>query len=292
MAEPSLRHQGSETLLGRSFLLIAAFAVVEVGGGILSNSLTLLADAGHMTLDAGALGLAWCALRLSKRPASGRMTYGYHRVQVLAAFLNGLMLMALIVWILWEAGQRFQTPEAMAPIPALIVACIGLVVNLIAYRWLGHAEDNVNVRAAALHVLGDLLGSLAAIAAALVVYFTGWIQVDPLLALVVAAILARGTWRILKTSGHILMEGAPSHVRQQEVCDVLAALPGVADVHQVHVWGLTPDQPLVTLHVRVGGADDPQSITKRLKTALQERFGVVHSAIQLEWGECPDSEPA
>ena len=142
-----------------AFLLIAAFSVVEVVGGVLSNSLTLLADAGHMVLDAGALGLAWCALRLSQRPASAWMTYGYGRAQVLAAFVNGLMLAALAVWILAEAWQRFHFPQGLLPVPALIVAVVGLAVNLIAYRWLGHGGDNINVRAAALHVLGDILGS-------------------------------------------------------------------------------------------------------------------------------------
>lgn len=288
-AEALDHHQHADGApLGRSFLLIAAFSVVEVVGGLLSNSLTLLADAGHMVLDAGALGLAWCALRLSQRPASAGMTYGYDRAQVLAAFVNGLMLAALALWILAEAWQRFNSPQGLLPLPALAVAVVGLVVNLVAYRWLGHGGGNINVRAAALHVLGDILGSLAAIASALIVYFTGWLQADSLLALLVAAILGGGAWRVLKASGRILMEGAPPGLDQQAVREVLAALPGVSDVHNIHVWGLTPDRPLVTLHARVEAAADRQAVSGRLKAALQETFGVSHSVIQLEDGGCLD----
>ena len=278
----------NQAVLGRAFLLIAGFAVVEILGGILSNSLTLLADAGHMVLDAAALGLAWGALWLSGRPATARLTYGHHRVQVLAAFLNGLALALLVLWILKEAFERFLEPQAMAPLPALIVATIGLIVNLIAYRWLGHGNDNINVQAAALHVLGDLLGSLAAITAALTVHFTGWTRVDPLLALVIAAILTRGTWRVLKASGHLLLQGVPNPVSTDELRAALAATPGVIDVHHLHVWGLTAERPVATLHVRIADEADRQSVTAALKKALRERFGVAHSTIQLERGECPD----
>ena len=278
----------NQAVLGRAFLLIAGFAAVEIIGGILSNSLTLLADAGHMVLDAAALGLAWGALWLSRRPATARLTYGHHRVQVLAAFLNGLALALLVLWILKEAFERFLEPQAMAPLPALIVATIGLIVNLIAYRWLGHGKDNINVQAAALHVLGDLLGSLAAITAALTVHFTGWTRVDPLLALVIAAILTRGTWRVLKTSGHLLLQGVPNPVSTDELRTALAATPGVIDVHHLHVWGLTAEWPVATLHVRIADEADRQSVIAALKTALHEGFGVAHSTIQLERGKCPD----
>lgn len=291
-ATPTPQHRNNATLLGRAFLLTAAFSLVEVTAGILSNSLTLLADAGHMVLDAGALGLAWFALRLSLRPAAGRLTYGYHRVQVLAAFLNGLMLTALVAWILSEAYQRFLTPEPMTPLPALVVASIGLLVNLLAYRWLHHGKDNINVQAAALHVLGDLLGSVAAIAAALTVHFTGWTRVDPLLALIIAAVLARGAWRVLKTSGLILLEGAPTHLDQDKLQGALADLPDILDIHHVHIWCLTPERPLVTLHARIAEQANPQAVTKRIKDVLRGSFGVAHSAIQVEVKDCPDAAPS
>ena len=278
----------NQAVLGRTFVLIATFAAVEIIGGILSNSLTLLADAGHMVLDAAALGLAWGALWFSQRPATARLTYGHHRVQVMAAFLNGLALALLVLWILKEAFERVWAPQAMAPLPALIVALIGLVVNVIAYRWLDHDNDNLNVQAAALHVLGDLLGSLAAITAALTVHFTGWTRVDPLLALVIAAILTRGTWRVLKASGHLLLQGVPNPVSTDDMRAALVATPGVIDVHHLHVWGLTAERPVVTFHVRIADEADSTSITAALKAALREGFGVAHSTIQLECGECPD----
>jgi cobalt-zinc-cadmium efflux system protein len=241
----------SESLLGRAFLLIAGFMLVEVAGGLLANSLTLLADAGHMFLDASALGFSWYALRLSHRDEDQRLTYGYHRWQVLAAFVNGLTLMGLVGWVLFEAYDRLMNPQLMLPIPALTVATIGLIVNLIAYRWLHHAEDNANVRSAALHVLGDILGSASAIIAALTVWLTGWPYADPLLALVIAAILGRGAWRVLSQSAHILLEGVPDGIDLEAIASRLAQhVPGVQDIHHLHAWALTAEKPLVTLHAR------------------------------------------
>lgn len=278
----------NETLLGRAFFLIAGFMVVEVIAGWLANSLTLLADAGHMFLDATALGLAWYAMRLSRRSGDSSLSYGYHRFQVLAAFINGLTLAALVVWIAVEAVSRLQAPEAMIPIPALIVASIGFAINLVAFRWL-HREDNANVKAAALHVLGDLLGSAAAILAATIVYFTGWNQADPLLALVIVVILGRGAWRVLRDSGHILLEGVPKGLDLQDIRDTLTSeVPGVIGVHHVHAWALTAEIPLVTLHASVEERTDLQPIVQRLKEVLFKRYGIDHSTIQVEHGPCPD----
>ena len=222
----------NEQALGRAFALIGTFMFVEVVGGLLANSLTLLADAGHMFLDASALAFSWYALRLSRRLQDDRLTYGYHRWEVLAAFVNGLTLMALVGWILLEAWDRLNTPQTMIPLPALVVASAGLVVNIIAYRWLHGHQDSAAVRSAALHVLGDLLGSVAAIAAALTVWFTGWPYADPLLALVIAAILGRGAWRVLKDATHILLEGVPDGVNLDKIASTLTdRVPGVNGVH-------------------------------------------------------------
>ncbi|MEM8768292.1 MAG: cation diffusion facilitator family transporter [Pseudomonadota bacterium] len=199
----------NERVLGRAFALIGAFMIVEVVGGLLANSLTLLADAGHMFLDASALAFSWYAVRLSRRLKKDR----YHRAEVLAAFVNGVTLLALVIWILAEAWGRLQQPQTMLPLPALAVASVGLVVNLIAYRWLHGHQDSLAVRSAALHVLGDLLGSVAAISAAIIVWTTGWAYADPLLALVIAAILGRSAWRVLKETTHILLEGVPTSKR-------------------------------------------------------------------------------
>jgi cobalt-zinc-cadmium efflux system protein len=263
--------------------------VVEVAGGLLVNSLTLLADAGHMFLDATALGLSWYSLRLSRRANDHRLSYGYHRYQVLAAFINGILLCALIAWILIEAISRFQTPQAMLPIPALAVALLGLVVNIIAYRWLHHAKDNAAVRSAALHVIGDILGSLAAIAAAAIVYFTGWSYADPLLALVVVAILGRGAWRVLMESAHILLEGVPQGMNLREISDTLTSrVPEVRNIHHLHAWALTAEKPLLTLHASVDEDIELGNVVTRIKALLNEEFGIDHSTIQVEHGPCPD----
>lgn len=291
MPHPEQHQDRQETVLRRAFLLIAGFMLVEVAGGILANSLTLLADAGHMFLDATALGLAWGAMHLSRRSSDNRLSFGYHRFQVLAAFLNGLTLAVLVLWILYEAYERIRTPQAMLPIPALIIASIGFAVNLVAYRWLHGAERNANVRAAALHVLGDLLGSAAAIIAATVVYFTGWTRVDPLLALIVAFILGRGAWRVLRETAHILLEGVPKSLDLGTLRDSLAAVKGVVEVHHLHAWSLTAERPLVTVHARVAEETDIQPVVQRLKSVLTDKFGVDHSTIQVEKGPCPD-EPA
>jgi len=286
-------HGGSglrdEKLLRRAFFLIAAFMVVEVVGGLLANSLTLLADAGHMFLDAMALGFSWYSLKLSRRSHDRNLSYGYHRYQVLAAFMNGLTLMALVGWIILEAYQRLISPEGMLPVPALIVASAGLLVNVLAFRWLHHAQDTATVRSAALHVLGDLLGSAAAIVAALTVYFTGWPYADPLLAVVIAAILGRGAWRVLSESAHILLEGVPEGIDLQEIRGTLTArVAGVQEIHHVHAWALTAEKPLVTLHATVSEDSDLSSVTTRIKTVLNDEFGIDHSTIQVEHGPCPD----
>lgn len=263
--------------------------VVEVIGGLLANSLTLLADAGHMFLDASALGFSWYALRISRRDRDERLTYGYHRFQVLAAFINGLTLLALTGWIVFEAYSRLAEPQTMIPLPALAVASVGLMVNLVAFAWLHQADDNANVRSAALHVLGDILGSAAAITAALTVYFTGWPYADPLLALLIAAILARGAWRVLQQSAHILLEGVPEGIELERIARTLTQkVAGVNDVHHLHAWALTAEKPLLTLHASVDEPIDLADVVASMKLVLNEDFGIDHSTIQVEHGDCPD----
>jgi cobalt-zinc-cadmium efflux system protein len=285
---PPLGDGQHERIVGRAFVLIAGFMLVEVAGGLLANSLTLLADAAHMFLDASALGFAWYALHLSRRGNSHNLSYGYHRYQVLATFINGLLLLGLIVWILLEAWERLQRPQTMLPLPALAVATVGLVVNIVAFRWLHHGHDNAAVRSAALHVLGDLLGSVAAIASALTVYFTGWLYADPLLALVVVAILLRGAWRLVSDSTHILLEGVPAHLDLAEIRDTLTErVAGVSEVHHLHAWALTAEKPLLTLHATVDEDADIRSVTTKIKAVLHDEFGIDHSTIQVEHRTLP-----
>jgi len=278
-----------EHAVRRAFFLIAGFMLVEVAGGLFARSLTLLADAGHMFLDASALGFAWFALRLSRRRSDHSLSYGYHRYQVLATFINALLLFALIVWILHEAWQRLLTPVAMLPIPALAVATVGLLVNLIAWRWLHASHDNAAVRSAMLHVLGDILGSAAAITAALTVYFTGWTYIDPILAALIVVILGRGAWRLLRESSHILLEGVPIGLDLSTIGPTLTAeIPGLLEVHHVHAWALTAEKPLLTLHATVAPETDLGWVVGRIKSVLAERFAIDHTTIQVEHGPCPD----
>lgn len=280
--------------VARALVLIGGFMFVEVVGGLLTDSLTLLADAGHMFLDASALGFAFVALKLSERSSDERLSYGYHRYQVLASFLNGLLLAALVVWILIEAYGRLREPAQMHALPALLIAATGLVVNLIAWRWLHAGADNAAVQSAMLHVLGDLLGSGAAILAALVVWLTGWGYADPLLAVVIAAILARGAWQLLRDAGHILLEGVPRGLDLEHIRGTLtAAVPAVVDIHHIHAWALTAEKPLVTLHATVLPEADLSTVMRALKAELLHEFGIDHSTIQVEHDVCPDdSAPA
>ena len=278
-------------MLARAFALIAGFMLVEVVGAWIGNSLTLAADAGHMFLDASALGMAWFAIRLSRRSPDDTLTYGYSRFQVLAAFVNALALFGLCAWILIEAAGRLRAPEAIAPLPVLGVAVVGLFVNLVAYRML-HRSDNLNVQGAALHVLGDLLGSVAAIVSALAVLWFGWRYADPILALVVVAILVRGAWRVLRDAARILLEAVPQGVDINAVRGALMQVAGVVDIHHLHVWALTGDKPVLTLHVRVAEDADEQSTVRRVKAVLRTTFHIDHSTVQVERGDCPDESGA
>lgn len=285
-------HQHNDTtLLGRAFFLIAGFMLVELIAGILTNALVLIADAGHMFLDATALGLSWWAARVSERDPDQSLSYGYHRLQVLAAFINGLTLAVLVIWIAVEAVTRVAKPEPMIPLPALAVATIGFIINIIAYRWLHGASNSTNVRSAALHVMGDLLGSAAAIAAALAVYFFEWYYADPILALLIVIILSRGAYRVVAESAHILLEGVPTGVDlteiKRELCD---RVPNVVGVHHVHAWALTAEKPLLTLHAQVVEQSHVEAAVHDIKTVLNDTFGIDHSTIQVELGPCPDDE--
>ncbi|MDT0501072.1 MULTISPECIES: cation diffusion facilitator family transporter [unclassified Halomonas] len=274
----------SQRRLFWGILLTAGFMLAEVVGGILSGSLALLADAGHMLTDAAALGLAWFAAWISRRPADSRRSYGYHRVQTLAAFVNGLTLIAIVVWIGIEAVRRFMSPVAVMGVPMLVIATLGLVVNLLVFAILhGGDRDNLNIRGAALHVLGDLLGSVAAIIAALVILATGWTPIDPLLSLLVAALILKSAWKLTRESGHILLEGAPQEPTGEQLRrEIPAALPAVHDVHHVHLWSLTPARHLASLHAAVDGGEDRQAVLIEIRTLLMERYGIYHATIQLE----------
>lgn len=281
-----------EKILRRTFFLIAGFMLVELVAGIVTNALVLIADAGHMFLDAAALGLAWWAVRISARGHDHSLSYGYHRFQVLAAFINGITLVGLVIWITIEAITRVAAPEPILPLPALAVATVGFAVNIIAFRWLHGASDTTNVRSAALHVLGDLLGSAAAITAAICVYFFDWLYADPILAGLIAFILGRGAYRVLKESTHILLEGVPQGINLTEIkSKLLHSIPNIVELHHMHAWALTAEKPLLTLHAQVADESHMQGVTEEIKSILNSQFGIDHSTVQVELGPCPDDEP-
>jgi len=274
-----------------ALVLTGVFMVVEVIGGILSGSLALLADAGHMFTDTVALGLAAVAFSVSKRPGDRKLTYGYQRFQILAAFVNGLSLLVIVGWILFEAVQRFITPSDVMGETMLVVASAGLVVNIIAFAVLhGGDKENLNIRGAALHVAGDLLGSVAAIVAAVVIIYSGWMPIDPILSVAVAMLILKSAWTLVRRSAHVLLEGAPDWLDVPAMQDrITARIPQVVGVHHVHVWGLTPQDLMMTMHVRLSGEiDNPTSIIREIKKVMNEEYGIGHSTIEIETEDCAD----
>lgn len=274
-----------------ALVLTGAFMIVEVIGGLLAGSLALLADAGHMLTDTMSLALAAVAFHVAKRPADGRLTYGYQRFQMLAAFVNGLSLLLIVGWILFEAVTRFLHPQAVLGRTMFVVATLGLVVNLIAFVILhGGDRENLNIRGAAIHVAGDLLGSVAAIAAAVVIVLTGWMPIDPILSVAVAILILRSAWVLVRRSAHVLLEGAPEWLdvaAMQQL--VVSRVPGVGSIHHVHVWGLTPQHLMLTMHVRVDDEHGlPTDVIRDVKSVLRAEYGIDHSTIEIEREICAD----
>ncbi|MBK7361479.1 MAG: cation transporter [Micavibrio sp.] len=264
-------------------ILTGGFMIVEAVGGILSGSLTLLADAGHMLTDTAALALAWFAFRIGNRPADPKRSFGYHRFQILAAFANGLTLFAIAGWIIIEAIRRLLDPSEIHGISMIAVAAIGLLVNIIGFWIMSRGEkENLNIRSAALHVMGDLLGSVAAIVAAAIILLTGWLPIDPILSVLVALLIVRSAWAIIKQSSHILLQGTPEGLDPVRIGAALGDIEGVSDVHDVHAWSLTNERPVVTLHTVLDETADYNSTLQKINNVLKEKFGIEHATIQLE----------
>lgn len=288
------RHATNESNQRRvmiALVLTGTFMLVEVVGGIISGSLALLADAGHMLTDTMALSLAAMAFHVSKRPPGRNLTYGYQRFQILAAFVNGLSLLAVVGWILFEAVSRFFSPRDVLGETMLVVAAAGLVINLVSFAVLHTGDkENLNIRGAALHVAGDLLGSIAAIVAAVIIIYTGWTPIDPILSVAVAALILKSAWSLVKRSAHILLEGAPEWLDVETMQErIVARVSGVGEIHHVHIWGLTPQQLMLTMHVSLDGPVESQSgVIRDVKTFLQEEYGIGHSTIEVEVDGCAD----
>jgi cobalt-zinc-cadmium efflux system protein len=287
-------HEGNERNLRRvliALVLTGLFMIVEIVGGIISGSLALLADAGHMLTDTMALALAAMAFHVSKRPPDGKLTFGYQRFQILAAFVNGLSLLAIVGWILFEAIKRFINPNEILGETMLVVAAAGLLVNLISFAVLHTGDqENLNIRGAALHVAGDLLGSVAAIVAALVIIYTGWTLIDPILSVAVAALIMKSAWSLVKRSAHILLEGAPEWLDVPAMQErVVAGVPGVGEIHHVHIWGLTPQELILTMHMSIAdGVASQSDVIRDTKQFMKDEYGIAHSTIEVDIDGCSD----
>lgn len=282
---------GNATRIGIAALLTGGFMGVELAGGIISGSLALIADAGHMLSDFGALALAWIGFRMARRPADSRRTFGYRRFPVLAAFVNGLTLFAIAVWIVAEAIVRLNNPHSIEPDLMLWVAVAGLAVNIASFVALHGAErDNLNVRGALLHVAGDMLGSVAAIAAAGIIMATGWVQADPILSMLVALIILRSAWALTAESAHILLEGAPRNISLDEVVNDLSKLEGVADIHHAHLWSLDGRRSMMTLHARLREGAEGPAVIARIRARLDEGHGVDHATVEIEGEACAEPD--
>lgn len=282
---------GDEGRAALAFGLTAGFMVVEAVGGWLAGSLALMADATHMLTDAMALAMTWAAFRLGRLPPDSLRSYGYRRAEVLSAFVNGLFVLALAAWIVWEALARLTDPRAVAGLPMLAVALGGLVVNLVVLRVLGgHGADSLNLRGAVLHVLGDLLGSAAAVAAAVVILLWGWTPIDPILSMMVAVLIVSAAWRLIAQATHILLEGTPEGFDADLLCAHLeSAVPGVAKVHHIHAWSLTTGSTMLTLHATLAGDSGHDAALAAIKREVADRFGIDHSVVQVEGASCPDA---
>jgi cobalt-zinc-cadmium efflux system protein len=296
-AHPGAPHgaRGNRRRLLIAAILTCGMMIAEVAGGLLAGSLALIADAGHMLTDAVALVLAYVAQRVSERPGNRRMTYGFDRLQILIAYTNGLTVVLIALWIVVEAVDRLLAPTPVLGGAMFLIAILGLAVNGVAFLILnGGDRASLNLRGAILHVVGDLLGSLAAIGAALIILTTGWTAADPLLSVVVAVLLLRSAWTLIRDSGLILLEGTPPHINRNDVAnDLVGNVAGIADVHHMHVWSLDGRRLMATLHVRLAAGADAEASIAAIKARLGEEHGIGHATVEIETGAaCPDGHEA
>ena len=277
----------SERAVAIAAVLIGSFMLVEVAGGLISGSLALLADAGHMLTDFASLAMAWFAFRLARRPADWKRSYGYDRFKVLVAFVNGLSLIAIAAWITVEAAMRLAEPGLILAGTMLWVAVAGLAVNVAAFLVLTrNAGDDLNLRAATLHVLGDMLGSVGAILAALIIMGTGLVWVDPVLSVFVALLIVRSAWGVTREAGHILLEGTPHGVDEGAIEADLETLEGVRDVHHVHCWSISGERRVATLHASIGDDMNPDDARRAIKRRLALHHAITHATVEIEHGAC------
>jgi cobalt-zinc-cadmium efflux system protein len=277
----------TETVLLWALLLTAGFMVAEAIGGWIAGSLALVADAAHMLADTGSLAMSYAAVRATRRPPSELMSYGHHRWPVLAAFVNGLVLLVLSAWIIGEAVSRLLSPRPVLAGTMMVVATLGVAVNIVSYLILSRGDRSLNVRSALLHVASDILSNAGALLAGTVIWYTHWLPIDPILSLVMAALIVRGGYRVTRESAHILLEGAPSSFDAAQIeREIMTGVPTVAAVHHVHCWSLTGEQPMATLHAVLHVGADQVVTLAGIHQILRVRLGIGHATVQLEVENC------
>lgn len=272
----------SQNILAWALFLTLGFAGVEVGFGFWSNSLALISDAGHMVTDAAALGLALLAQIIAKRPPTAKNSFGFGRAEALAAFVNGLVMLCVVAWIIVQAIGRLSHPEAVQGGAVMLVATIGLVINIVVAWVLSHDKDSVNTKAALVHVMGDLLGSIAAIVSGAIIYYTGWMQIDPILSIFVSLLILKSTFNVLSESYHFLMEGVPHHIDYVQIGTDLEEIEGVLSVHDLHVWEMSPGYPALIGHLEIDDLTAWPRILESVKAMLLAKHGIDHITLQAE----------
>ncbi|MED1440032.1 cation diffusion facilitator family transporter [Aeribacillus composti] len=268
-----------------ALLITVGILLLEFFGGLMTNSLALLSDSGHMLSDASSLALSLIAIWFAAKPASPNKTYGFYRFEILAALFNGVTLFVIAGFIIWEAVQRFFNPPTVASGSMMLIASIGLIANLLS-AWVlmrkGDVKHNVNVRSAYLHVIGDALGSVGAIAAGFIMWLFDWYIADPIISILVALLILKGAWGVLKHSIHILMEGTPVTIDQNEVKKALKSIEGVKDVHDLHIWTITSGLDSLSCHILIEDHHDSQKVLQAAIHMIEEKFKILHTTIQIE----------
>lgn len=279
-------HQTEKTrlsVLGLAVFLTLGFAIIEAVGGYVSHSLALIGDAGHMMTDSASLLFALVANKIAQKGADSDHTFGHGRVEVLAAFINGLVMLGVVIWLFYEAVNRLTTPEPVSGLSVMVIASLGLVINVMVALSLSRDKKNVNTRAALLHVMGDLLGSVAAIVAGAVIYMGGPMAVDPILSMVVGFLLLHATYDILRQTTRVLLDGVPEGVYYAQVGRLIEAVPGVERVHDLHVWTMAPNHGAVQCHVKIKDVACWPKILDAIRSGIHDTFGIDHVTVQPEW---------
>ncbi|RRJ63355.1 cation transporter [Paenibacillus oralis] len=279
---------GNKKGLTIALIITVGIMFLEFFGGLVTGSLALLSDSGHMLNDASSLVLSLVAVWFATKPASPNKTYGFYRFEILAALFNGITLFVVAGFILWEAYERLLEPRAVASGSMMLIACIGLLANILSAWSLmrkGDVKNNINLRSAYLHILGDALGSVGAIVAGLIMMIFGWYIADPIISVLVAVLILKGAWGVIKHTVHILMEGTPVTVNQAEVKETLESIEGVTDVHDLHIWTITSGLDSLSCHILIKDNQDNQRILQQAIRLIQEKFKIQHTTIQIETPE-------